>query len=128
MRSEEDKPCKAGNVRVGNIVPSPKWTFSITPGLPILKEPAILAFRIYPAGNASNLKFQVIFGYGPSKGVVCVATVNHLGTDFRTVHVVIPKKHINPSGNEVTFKIIGGAGEMIVSDIVFWYKPRSTDA
>ena len=83
---------------------------------------AILAFRVYPTKSGTNLKFAVsVEGFDPS----FQATIQYLGTSFRTVHEVVPNHIFKQGPNNLVFKITEGKGVVEFNSIVVWYRATS---
>jgi hypothetical protein len=85
------------------------------------RYPGILAFRTYPNASGTNLFFVVELN-----GInVFQATLASDGTSFRTVHEVIEPKTpsiLKGGSNTINFKLTGGSGAVVFSDLVLWWK------
>ena len=81
---------------------------------------AVLAFRVYPT-KGTALKFYVVVPGAPT----FTASIDYVGTFFRTVHWIVPNSSFKKGPNNLVFKLFDGTGRVQFNDIVLWYRAKS---
>ena len=80
----------------------------------------VLSYRVDPSNDAQNLAFKVFIRQ--LNGIdVQVSSLSLSGTVSRTIFEIINGSHLHKGEQSILFKLDGGSGSAVVSDVIFWF-------
>ncbi len=93
---------------------SPAFNLPELPGIE-RRDNAILAWVVdtESIGQQLEVKFN---------GFKVTLTAKLTNSAYQTVHEVVDKQHLKPTGNVVTMTVMGGGLPMRISDVVLWWQ------